>query len=268
MDFSFEERLNNVLNDRKQTPWGKSLGFTSASISHIFSGGRIPGPEFLQAICRAENVNLNWLLSGKGKPFNVTYIQSAKSFVVYVNTMLTDENWQVCVCSLTEQTVLVLTQPAQYEFKGKWIDYTLCEVLVGQGSEELAWILNNHQSERDTYSTPNLPGNILKKIAGGELGTYALLHHPDNRLENWMQPVGSDFIQYEPEKNQNTPVNPSLMRSVVKLVEECEKETKQNLDSDQKARVITAVYRQAEKLGLSEEEISSAIETSFDVLKD
>ncbi|MBY7811401.1 helix-turn-helix domain-containing protein [Vibrio fluvialis] len=268
MDFSFEERLNNVLDDRKQTPWGKSLGFTSASISHIFSGGRIPGPEFLQAICRAENVNLNWLLSGKGKPFNVTYLQSAEDFVVYVNTMLTDENWQVCVCSLSEQTVLVLTQPAQYEFKGKWIDYTLCEVLVGQGSEKLAWMLNHHQNERDTYSTPNLPSNILKKIARGELGTYALLHHPDYRLENWIQSTPKESLEYEPETSHSTPISVSLMRSVVKLVDQCEKETKQNLDSDQKARVITAVYRQAEKLGLSEEEISSAIETSFDVLKD
>lgn len=268
MDISFEERLNYVLNDRKQTPWGKSLGFTSASISHIFSGGRIPGPEFLQAICRAENVNLNWLLSGKGKPFNVTYIQSAKSFVVYVNTMLTDENWQVCVCSLSEQTVLVLTQPAQYEFKGKWIDYTLCEVLVGQGSEELAFILNEHQPERDTYATPNLPGNILKKIVNGELGTYALLHHPDTRLENWMQAVPKQAFGFAPENCQSAPISVHLMRSVIKLIEQHEKDVSIFLNTDLRARVITAVYRQAEKADLTEEEIKAVIETAFDVLKD
>lgn len=264
---NFDERLSFLIHDRKKTPWGKALGFTSPSITAMFSG-HVPGPEFLQAICRAENVNLNWLLSGKGKPFNVTYIQSAKSFVVYVNTMLTDENWQVCVCSLSEQTVLVLTQPAQYEFKGKWIDYTLCEVIVGQGSEELAWMLNHHQSERDTYSTPNLPSHVLKKIASGELGTYALLHHPDNRLENWMQSVGSGYIQYEPEKNLSTPINPSLMRKVVKSVEQHQEKTKQLLNSDQKARVITAVYRQAEKTEMSDDEFQTVIETSFDVLKD
>ncbi len=264
---NFDERLSFLIHNRKKTPWGKALGFTSPSITAMFSG-HVPGPEFLQAICRAENVNLNWLLSGKGKPFNVTYIQSAKSFVVYVNTMLTDENWQVCVCSLSEQTVLVLTQPAQYEFKGKWIDYTLCEVLVGQGSEELAFILNEHQPERDTYATPNLPGNILKKIVNGELGTYALLHHPDTHLENWMQPVSKDALVYVPENSKSTPISVSLMRTVIKLIDQYEKDTGLFLNIDPKARVITATYRQAEKSGLNEEEIKAIIETSYDVLKD
>lgn len=268
MDFSFEERLNYLLNDRKQTPWGKSLGFTSASISHIFSGGRVPGPEFLEAIRRAENVNLNWLLTGEGKPFIVNYFQYTDALVETLDAMLTDEGWKVCICALAEQTALVLVMPGQYEFKGKWVDYTLCEVLVGQGSEGLANVLRNHHHHREMYVAPELPSSTLNKIVNGELGTYGLLHHSSTALENWLQPATKDALQFMPENNQSVPISIPLMRTVVNLVEQHQARTKQPLDGDQKARVITAVYRQAEKSELNDDEIQAVIETSFDVLKD
>ncbi|EJL6714163.1 transcriptional regulator [Vibrio cholerae] len=274
MTNSFVERLNLVLGDRKQTPWGKSLGFTGGSISSIF-GGRIPGPEILNIIRRVENVNLNWLLSGSGSPYSVDYIQSAERLADTVDQLLMDEDWKVYVCNLGARTVLVLSLPGQYESKDKWYDYTICQVLVGPGSEELASVLKASFSEREIYLAEMLAGDVLDQIAEGLLGTYSLLVHEDSHLINFSsRVVVPEQIQYYPRvymgegTSYAVPIATDLMRSVVKLVEQCEEESKQNLSADQKARVITAVYRQAEKLGLSEEEISSAIETSFDVLKD
>ncbi|EOX1582968.1 transcriptional regulator [Vibrio cholerae] len=264
MDKFFVERLNLVLSDRKQTPWGKSLGFTGGSISSIF-GGRIPGPEILNVIRRAENVNLNWLLTGEGKPFIVNYFPNAKDFVETLDAMLNDECWKVCVCALAEQTVLILTMPGQYEFKGKWVDYTMCEILVGHGSEELANVLRNHQGQRDIYITPDLPSETLKQIANGELGSYGLLAEG---FGYWIQPANSHDLEFIQEARQGAPVSAPLMRAVVKLVEDCAQKSKQVLTNEQKSRVITAAYRQAERLNLTEDEILSAIETAFDVLKD
>ncbi|WP_158117236.1 transcriptional regulator [Vibrio cincinnatiensis] len=263
---NFEERLTFILKDRKRTPWGSCLGFTSTSISSMFNG-HVPGPEFLEAIRRAENVNLNWLLTGEGKPFIVNYFQKAPEFVETLDTMLTDEDWTVYVCSLAERTTLVLTQLGQYEFKGKWVDYTLCEVLVGQGSEELAHSLCKHLDKKNIY-TIDLPESEVDKIAGGQLGTYSLLTHQDSHLTNFSVKATPEMLQFVAENTQSVPVSIPLMRAVVSKVEQHEDKTKQSLDSDQKARVITAVYRQAEKSELNDDEIQAVIETSFDVLKD
>ncbi|MCG6265336.1 transcriptional regulator [Vibrio vulnificus] len=264
---NFEDRLSFLINDRKKTPWGKALGFTSPSITAMFSG-HIPGQEFLQAIRRAENVNLNWLLTGEGKPFIVHHFRKADELVETVDAMLTDEDWTVYVCSLEKHTALVLTQMGQYEFKGKWIDYTLCEVLVGQGSEELAQALRKHLHQRNIYVLNNLADSALNQIAGGQLGTYSLLIHPDSHLTNFSVKATPEMLQYSEEHSRSVPISIPLMRTVVNLVEQHQARTKQPLDGDQKARVITAVYRQAEKSELNDDEIQAVIETSFDVLKD
>ncbi|MER0354493.1 transcriptional regulator [Vibrio vulnificus] len=263
----FEERLSFLLGDRTKTPWGADLGFTATSISTMFKG-HIPGQEFLQAIRRAENVNLNWLLTGEGKPFIVHHFRKADELVETVDAMLTDEDWTVYVCSLEKHTALVLTQMGQYEFKGKWIDYTLCEVLVGQGSEELAQALRKHLHQRNIYVLNNLADSALNQIAGGQLGTYSLLIHPDSHLTNFSVKATPEMLQYSEEHSQSVPISIPLMRTVVNLVEQHQGRTKQPLDGDQKARVITAVYRQAEKSELNDDEIQAVIETSFDVLKD
>ncbi|EGR1122867.1 transcriptional regulator [Vibrio cholerae] len=264
---NFDERLSFLIQDRKKTPWGKALGFTSPSITAMFSG-HIPGPEFLHAIRRAENVNLNWLLTGEGKPFIVHHFRKADELVETIDAMLTDEDWTVYVCSLEKQTALVLTQMGQYEFKGKWIDYTLCEVLVGQGSEELAQTLCNHLHQRNIYVLTGLAESALSQIAGGQLGTYSLLIHQDSHLKHFSVKATPEMLQYSEEPSQSVPISIPLMRTVVNLVEQHQGRTKQSLNSDQKARIITAVYRQAEKSDLNDDEIQAVIETSFDVLKD
>lgn len=267
MDFSFEERLNNVLDDRKQTPWGKSLGFTSASISHIFSGGRIPGPEFLQAIRRAENVNLNWLLTGEGSPYITEHFISGSELSEYLTNMLEDEPWRVYVCSHTEIACLLLTQPGQYEFKGKWIDYTIAHILVGPSDESLNEILELHDKVKNEVIVLDLVPPLAREIMVGNVGTYLLLDRSPSLLDSRPRLKLSE-ITFSASSHSDAKIDVSVMRAVVKLVDECEDKLDIELTSAQRARVITAVYRQAERLSLEEEDIQNAVETSLEVLRD
>lgn len=65
---SFLDGILFVLGERKKHPWGESLGFKNARISSIFKGIP-PTADALEVIARAENVNINWLLTGEGPPF-------------------------------------------------------------------------------------------------------------------------------------------------------------------------------------------------------
>lgn len=272
MDLSFEERLNFVLKDRKQTPWGKSLGFTGASISHIFSGGRIPGPEFLNAIRRAENVNLNWLLTGEGSPYIVDYCQSADELSDYVSAMLHDEPWVVYVCSHVDTTCLVLTQPGAYEFKGKFVDYNMIHVLVGPGDDVLANVLNDHNSDGGAVFVPFMTDNERKDLMAGKIGTYELL----GGLEPLLNPhkVGSHIsdIEFTEASSGKASVDLPTMRTVIRLVGEKEAELQADLTTEQRARIIAAVYKQLSRVELPgpipEQAFSAAVEAAFDVLID
>lgn len=263
---SIDARLNFVIKDRKKTPWGKSLGFTSPSITAMFNG-HTPGPEFLNAIRRAENVNLNWLLTGEGQPYIVNSSIDEHHLAELVDTMLTDENWTVYVCDLSSLAVLVFTQPGQYEFKGKWIDYQMLEVHCGPGSEKLAAVLRQHQSSRQIFIA-KLHEDAVWNIAMGQTGTYELLHSDNALLKHHHQAKESE-LQFLADRTSSEPVDLSLMRAVITLVNDCADELGESLNAEQMSRVITAVYRQADRLGLTSEDLTpESIRTAIDVVRD
>ncbi|KDM91385.1 hypothetical protein [Photobacterium galatheae] len=272
---NFESRLNFLLADRKQTPWGKALGFPSATISAIF-GGRVPGEKFLYTIRRAENVNLDWLLTGEGRPFFVDQISNPEFFADKVQTMLEDEpHWQLYICSLGERSILVFEQPGQWAYKGdKMIDIRITEVLVGPGSEALTKVLREFPN-RSNIKIPLLSPEDEEAIATGQVGTYRLFESNNALLANNRPAKESDlqfYSAHEPTANTTDteePIKLGLMRAVVALVEDCASELNETLSSDQKSRVITAVYRQADRLGLQPEDLTAEnIRTAIDVVRD
>ncbi|WP_120510942.1 transcriptional regulator [Photobacterium salinisoli] len=271
----FVSNLEFLLAGRKQTPWGKSLGFPSATISRMFNGA-IPGDKVLFAIRRSENVNLDWLLTGKGRPFYVDQVNTAESFSKTVHIMLEDEpHLDVYVCSLGERTILVFDQEGTWSHAGSNpIHVHFLEVLVGPGSKELAAVLRNFP-HREQIKIPLLSPEDEESIATGQVGTYRLFDSEDALLANHRPAKDSDLQFYSPETAGTTkpaddePVKLDLMRTIVALVEDCAIELGENLNSDQKSRVITAVYRQADRLGLQPEDLTAEnIRTAIDVVRD
>ncbi|MCG7588364.1 transcriptional regulator, partial [Photobacterium sp. OFAV2-7] len=226
-------------------------------------------------IRRAENVNLDWLLTGKGRPFYVGPIDNAVSFADMVKIMLEDEpHWHVYVCSLSERTILIFQQPGQYGLKDKWVDHHIIEVLVGPGSEELTEVIREFPN-REQIRIPLLSPEDEEAIATGQVGTYRLFDSEDALLANHRPAKESDlqfFSSEEPtaaKPEVDEPIKLGLMRAVVTLVEDCANELGENLNSDQKSRVITAVYRQADRLGLTPEDLTAdSIHTAIDVIRD
>ena len=264
---NFEERLGFLIKDRKKTPWGKSLGFTSPSITAMFNG-HIPGPEFLHAIRRAENVNLNWLLTGEGAPYIADYFHSGQALYQHLAVMLGSEPWQVYVCSHHTHACFVLTQPGQYEFKGKWVDYTIIHILSGPSDEALTDLLQIYSTEVKKVFVVDHLAPVVPQIMRGDIGTYELLHKENPILTPL--PLNPDIseVEFSASARGERAIDISIMRAVVKLVDECEDKLNFDLTSTQRARVITAVYRQAERLDLDERDIQNAVETSLEVLTD
>lgn len=261
----FEEHLVFLIKDRKKTPWGKSLGFTSPSITAMFNG-HTPGPEFLNAMRRAENVNLNWLLTGEGSPYIVEHFSTAEALRNHVCAMLQDEPWNGYVFAHHETACIILTQPGQYEFKGKWIDYSIIHVLVGPGDEALLNTLDDYNRHHGRLFIPDMAEQDKESLINGNIGTYQLLHQASPILTTDGALSDISELTFKSGTRLENPIDVSTMRAVVQLVDECEEKLNTKLNSNQRARVITAVYRQAERLELSEEDIQAAIETSFDVL--
>ncbi|MEI8634701.1 transcriptional regulator [Vibrio sp. PP-XX7] len=226
----------------------------------------------MYTIRRAENVNLDWLLTGEGKPFYVYTIADEKEFAEYVEVLLSDEpHWQVYICALAEQTILIFEQPGQWAYKdAKLIDIRTIEIIVGKGSEQLAKVLRDFPN-RGNLKIPLLSDNDENTIVNGQAGTYLLFDSDNALLANHRQAKESDLQFYATTPNQQTdePIQLNLMRAVITLVENCETELGESLTTDQKSRIITAVYRQAVRLGLAADELTSdVVETAFDVLRD
>jgi len=65
---------DNIFNVRKkiglsQKDFANSLSITNTSLSYYESGKRTPDANFLQSLVVVYNVNLNWLVTGKGEMF-------------------------------------------------------------------------------------------------------------------------------------------------------------------------------------------------------
>lgn len=69
------QRLQQFLNaeNLSQSQFAERLGVAKASVSHILAGRNKPGFEFIESLSRQfPNLNLEWLIGGRGKMYKVT----------------------------------------------------------------------------------------------------------------------------------------------------------------------------------------------------
>ncbi|EHE6947159.1 TPA: hypothetical protein PMB08_002792 [Vibrio cholerae] len=255
---NFKIRMYELLNGRKQTPWGKSMGFSGGSISSIF-GGRIPGSKFLGPISELENVNLNWLLLGKGAKYNVEY-KTPRELSNDLKDLLDSYKWTLFVCSTVEDAVFVAVRIEENK------PLPSVRVIYGHSGNYLTQVLTPHPN-RDSIKIPFLDNGTANRIAKGEFGAYELAASPDSILKVNRVAKDADLIFCSGLEGQNE-VQFHTLKAVVEEVELFEKASKQPIQPEQKSRVISAVYRQAARAELTRETIASIVETTFDVLKD
>lgn len=79
---SISLRIKELRKQKKlsQSDFAAQIGVTQASVSHYENGDRTPDTAFMDKICSAFNVNLNWLVTGTGPMFLSKERARAKEF--------------------------------------------------------------------------------------------------------------------------------------------------------------------------------------------
>ncbi|SCX40522.1 hypothetical protein [Nitrosospira sp. Nsp1] len=171
---SFIDRLTAVLADRDKHPWGTTLGIGRGTVGNMFSG-TVPTSETLNAISRHENVNITWLLDGRGEPYNVHKFPDDEECVEYLDSLFDEKSWTVYLVTDQKRLALVLTMPAQYKVKEEWISYSVVEILAGRCGRKT---LNRVRAEIPACEVfiINAYSQTLTDLSRGNIGTYKLLH--------------------------------------------------------------------------------------------
>lgn len=68
---TLKERLIFLLDRRKPYVFGAAIGWGNGVVDYVFRRGKPPGSDALAQLAQAERVNLTWLLTGDGVPYEV-----------------------------------------------------------------------------------------------------------------------------------------------------------------------------------------------------
>lgn len=68
---SVSERLRWLAGARKPQSWTSEFGWDRGLTHRVFTGKQLPGADALEHLAAAERVNLTWLLTGEGPPYQV-----------------------------------------------------------------------------------------------------------------------------------------------------------------------------------------------------
>lgn len=247
---NFVKNVEYLLHDRKFHPWGASLGVSKGSVDSM-KKGVIPGGEILRNICRLENVNLNWLTSGKGTPFIVCKHTSAEEFEKSTQQHLEDSrDWKLSVISSisSENYILIWRMWAQTLYKTTPINYSEIIVEVGQWSTAHGTLLSHACDERlielSTFHDTGMPypSTSFIDVEQGKAGTY--------KLESWlgeMHPTATQLVLFPPR---------------IKKIQQSN-EGKKEIDTITLRDAINLVKNSQIDLDISDSQFSSAVSITY-----
>ena len=232
MSNSFTDRLNIILDGRKITPWGKSLGLSN-SVLGVMTQGTAPGPDHLKIIAAAENVSLNYLLTGSGSPF-----------VVKQTPNDLDPESEVFFLSYGGLRAIVTLSDGShtYERSSKEIDFKKIDIYRGSG-------FDTSKVENARYF--QFPA--IAELLAGKLSKKTLLGKQKDGLLYLSRPTVEPW-----EASPSAYIDQKLMRSILLLID---RQNEGELSSTQKARIISAVYAHAIRRGLDANQLENDIVT-------
>lgn len=230
MSNSFNDRLEIVLDGRKVTPWGKSLGLSN-SVLGVMTQGTAPGPDHLKIIANAENVSINYLLTGDGCPFVVNPAP---------NSLNPDSEVFLLSFGGLRAVVTISDDEHTFERSGKTVVFSKVTIFRGMGFDP-AIVPNARYFE--------FPA--IAELLAGQLSKHALVGNQKDGLIYIARPTLEPWGVIHAEH-----IDQNIMRGVLQLVDEL---AEQNLTHEQKARIISSVYSHAIRRGLSVEKINKEL---------
>ena len=247
----FFARFHFLLSGRQPYPFGEGAGINRGTISRVLKGN-VPTHESLASLVRVENASISWLLEGKGSPYLVTYCQNDADCREMLDAWLEEDGWTLHLVMVNSLSSLILTQPGQFDNKGKMIDYTIIEILAGPMAEKTMDRIIEAQNNGHPVMTVRVSPTVATKIYKGRMGTYALLHAPGAPLRP-AEPMRLNVTEGDPVtynlKNAVEADAGDLLDTITEEVLDLLKETKLELPADKQARLIVMIYRRLLKAG-------------------
>jgi len=252
------DRINAILENRSIYAWVQSFGATNG-VAESLKKNTMPRGDILTLIGRVENVSLNWLTAGKGRPFLIGKHVRPIQFAYAIRAHLEDDpNWHVSVVSCDyypDETVVIFEAPAQVDYKGKAVDYTLIELECGGWNQDVAKELKKAKNVTcyslgdSKLATNKIMFNMLKS---GRMGTY-LIH----RFFKNLRPVDPSLVLDRPtverpiryEVRESGPadlIDLSKMRQVIDAVKTAAEEEGRQLSNAQFSSAVASLYRRLE----------------------
>lgn len=195
------DRLVLLLDGREKYPWGQRIGLGKGVIDGMTRTGSTPGGETLSAIARCENARIEWLLDGRGAPFNVSCAATDEAAAELLGELLAETGWKITIVTDTRRTALVLDQPGSFDAKdGKTeagtqrfrsIEYTIVEVLVG----DIGRLALDLVRPQPVVHLAHVEPEVMAQLERGRLGTWRLLQHREAVLRN-AQPIDAKHAIY------------------------------------------------------------------------
>lgn len=185
---SITERLHFIMDGRDKYPWGQAIGLGKGAIDGMTRGGSTPGGETLSAISRYENARVDWILDGRGTPYNITCVTSDEDGAELLDDYFNENpNWNPTVLTDGKRIAVVLDVPAVYYVKDgkdddgaplfREIRYFAMEVIVG-AIGALAVAMTRAHSLPDRMALVRTSPEIMKLVTRGGVGTWRMLQAP------------------------------------------------------------------------------------------
>jgi hypothetical protein len=180
------DRLRQIKGSRSTSRWERDAGIGTGNLHRALKEDQL-NDENIRVLCSYENVNPDWLISGRGSPYRIIRCDSDLEFSEQIGLYHTDEaaSWTLTVIFRQSDNVpcaAVLTMPGQYQVKqrGKierlWVDFTLIEVMSGPiGPYSREAIKRDGWKKRQQVT---LDDDVVESLCKGGIGTYALMQEP------------------------------------------------------------------------------------------
>ncbi|MDT8399544.1 MAG: hypothetical protein RQ899_13110 [Pseudomonadales bacterium] len=255
----FPARLDFLLAGRMPAAWSRQLGIQPNMVTRM-RAGHIPGHEVLMRIMRAENVSLSWFTAGLGTPFLVNSYLLYEDFEEdFQKATGADPDSALHILDSVIGPVLILKTPQQNFHPGKRSSHQAgIHVFATLWSERLKALLETRlEQEQSHYHF--LPEADTREIGRGRVGTFRIFGDDSSRglLDQANVSTVPRFDRRKTiaadvrEAREDYVVDAALMRATISTVEGVCQAEGLTLSHEQKARVITAVFRHLQRAGLS-----------------
>lgn len=239
-----------ILDDRKRTPWGKSIGLGGGVVSRLFNHGILPSDKYLTKIMRSENISLNALFGHADAPFVVHRTTNSQETFEYIKPYIQDEQWDVHIITGADYPIIVLSTLAE---DGDGFKYTPIEVVCGPADIATANLFKGLK-----VLSKALPKEEAMELATGYKGTYYLFGKT-----TLIDAKEIDHSQIMEIFRAEATSNAKTLKRIMQIIDDTMAEEKSNLSSEDRRRLVAELYTYAIDEGLASGDISENLVSSM-----